>query len=374
MARRFDRRQFVTTGAAAVAGAAALGSRPAGASQPRETGNRVNGVPTTKLPRGGVEVPIFGVGCAYIGGYMRQGQNDKAISTLRYAYERGVRYFDSATLYPTDAVAAEALAPYMDDIYLTTRSPARPPDPAKTMRDHVELELRRYKTDVIDCFKIHNAHDYDNAMVALDELEKIREQGKIRQIGVSSHVHFETIYKLIDTERLDQVLLGRTYFPKGYYQLLSQHNMEWRERCIARAHELGMNVIGMKLMGGVLYTRSPMESAPNIDFDEGKRKKLPAAAIRWGYDDPRITLYNIGVATNQDVDDNIEIFSGDMTFTEEDRVLLAEYSTALWGTSFIRAMEEPYKYPGDGPYLDRDMQWLFDRIKEVEKELDSKRG
>jgi predicted aldo/keto reductase-like oxidoreductase len=371
MSSKLDRRDFVKTGVAAAAGVAALGSTPSSAAKPRDTGNRVNGMPTTILPRGKREVPIFGVGCAYIGGYMQQGKNDLAISTLRYAYERGVRYFDSATLYPTDAVAAQALAPFMDDIYLTTRSPARPPDPAKMMRDHVEIELKRYGTDVIDCFKIHNAHDYDLSMRALDELEKIREEGKIRQIGVSSHVHFETIYKIIDTGRLDQVLLGRTYFPKGYYQLLSQHNMEWRERCIARAHELGMNVIGMKLMGGVLYTRSPLQSAPEVAFDEAKRRKLPAAAIRWGYDDQRITLYNIGVGTNQDVDDNIEIFSGDMSFTNEDRDLLADYSTALCGTPFIRAMEEPYKFPGDDPYQDKDMNWLFQRIKEVEMELES---
>ncbi len=362
-----NRRQFVTAGAVAAAGAAALGARPGEAAHPRETGKRVNGVPTTVLPRGKREVPIFGVGCAYIGGYMREGKTDEAVRTLRYAYERGLRYFDSATLYPTDAVAAEALAPYIDDIYLTTRSPARPPDPAKTMRDHVEIELKRYKTDVIDCFKIHNANDYDSSMRALDELEKIREEGKIRQIGASSHVHFETIFRLIDTGRLDQVLLGRTYFPKGYYQLLSQHNLEWRERCMSRAHQLGMNVIGMKCLGGVLYTREP-QNAP--EFPEEERQRIPGAAIRWGYADSRITLYNIGIGTTQDVDDTMAIFAGDMTFTDEDRRLLASYSTALWGTPFIRAMEEPYKFPGDGPYIDKDMNWLFQRMKEVEKELE----
>jgi hypothetical protein len=34
-------------------------------------------------------------------------------------------------------------------------------------------------------------------------------------------------------------------------------------------------------------------------------------------------------------------------------------------------MEEPYKFPGDDPYLDKDMNWLFQRMKEVEKELES---
>jgi len=364
MADGMNRRQFGLAGLAA-AGSFLVGSTAA--AKARETGKRVNGVPTTVLPRGKREVPIFGVGCAYVGYLAADGKLGEAVAALRYAHERGLKYFDSATLYPTDAIAAQALAPVIDDIYLTTRSPAMAPDPAKVMRDHVEVTLKRYKCDVIDCFKIHNAADYDNSMRALDELEKIREEGKIKQIGASSHVHFETIYKLIDTERLDQVLLGRSYFPKGYYQLLSQYNMAWRERCLSRAHELGMNVIGMKVLGGVLYTRTP-EKAP--DFPEEKRKRLPAAAIRWGYADPRITMYNIGVGTKQDVDDTMAIFSEDMTFTEEDNTLLAEYSTALWGSDLIEDMEEPYKRPGDARYDDEDMEWLFRRQRAVERELE----
>jgi predicted aldo/keto reductase-like oxidoreductase len=361
-----NRRQFVSAGLAAATGAAFIGGTAA--ATVRESGNRVNGVPTTVLPRGKREVPIFGVGCAYIGHLMAQGKMVDAEQTLRYAHERGLRYFDSATLYPTDQVAARALAPVMDDIYLTTRSPALPPDPAKVMRDHVEVTMRRYKTDVIDCFKIHNAANYDDSMRALDELEKLRDEGKVKQIGVSSHVHFETIYRLIDTERLDQVLLGRSYFPKGYHQLLSHHNLEWRERCMNRAHELDMNVIGMKCLGGVLYTRSP-DRAP--EFPEEKRKRLPAAAIRWGYADPRITMYNIGIANPQDVDDTMAIFAGDMTFTQEDHDLLAEYSTALWGSPMIQRMEEPYKHPGGDAYHDEDMDWLFRRMEATERELQS---
>lgn len=360
-----NRRQFVTAGLAAAAG---IGLAPRAAAAVRESGTRVNGVPVTVLPRGGREVPIFGVGCAYIGHLMSRGNMEEAERVLRYAHEKGLKYFDSATLYPMDQVAARALAPVIDDIYLTTRSPALPPDPAKVMRDHVEVTMRRYKTDVVDCFKVHNAANYDDAMRAIDELEKLRDEGKVRQIGVSTHVHFETVFRLIDTGRLDQILLGRSYFPKGYYQLLSQYNMDWRERCLSRAHELGMNVIGMKCLGGVLYTRSP-ERAP--DFPEEKRKRLPGAAIRWGYADPRITMYNIGVGATQDVDDTMAIFAGDMAFTEEDHALLAEYSTVLWGSDAIREMDEPYRRPGDAAYNDEDMDWLFRRMELVERELQS---
>lgn len=361
-----SRRQFVAAGLAATAGAGLAGR--AAAAQPRESGRRVNGVPTTVLPRGGREVPIFGVGCAYVGHAMARGDLAGAERTLRHAHERGLRYFDSATLYPTDRLAAQALAPVIRDIYLTTRSPALPPDPAKVMRDHVEVTLRRYKTDCVDCFKIHNAADYDHAMRAVDELERLRGEGKVRQIGVSTHVHFETVHRLIETGRLDQVLLGRSYFPKGYYQRLSQYNLDWRERCIGRAHALGMNVIGMKCLGGVLYTRDA-KHAP--EFPEERRKRLPAAAIRWGYADPRITMYNIGIASTRDVDDTMAIFAGDMTFTPEDQELLAEYSTVLWGSPDIQKMDEPYTRPDGEAYHDEDMGWLFRRMEATAKELES---
>ncbi len=41
-------------------------------------------------------------------------------------------------------------------------------------------------------------------------------------------------------------MLGKGYFPKGYYQMLSERNVEFRELAIARAHERGLTVIGMK--------------------------------------------------------------------------------------------------------------------------------
>lgn len=40
------------------------------------------------------------------------------------------------------------------------------------------------------------------------------DEGKMINIGMSNHVHFEVAYKLIDTGRPDKVLLAKRYLPR----------------------------------------------------------------------------------------------------------------------------------------------------------------
>jgi hypothetical protein len=113
---------------------------------------------------------------------------------------------------------------------------------------------------------------------------------------------------------------------------------------IARAAELGMNILGMKALGGGVFSRSTKVLVP--DYDPDRAKLLPAAAIRWSFSDPRFHGYAIGVTRHSDIDENIAACSGGMTVSDDDRMLLADYSTHAWDAEMIRALPELYKYPG----------------------------
>ena len=118
------------------------------------------------------------------------------------------------------------------------------------------------------------------------------------------------------------MLLAKCYFPKGMREIVSQHNAVWLERCVARAHELGMNVIGMKALGaGTLTPKVKSFTFP----DEDRKRLVPGAAIRQAYSDERIHLYAIGCIQRSDVDANVKIFSGDLGYSDDDRSLLAEW-------------------------------------------------
>ena len=67
------------------------------------------------------------------------------------------------------------------------------------------------------------------------ELVKLRDQKMLCFIGLTTHVAFETVYKMIATGGFDQVLLAYGYFRKGMDTLLSNPNLEFRELCLAKA-------------------------------------------------------------------------------------------------------------------------------------------
>ena len=106
------------------------------------------------------------------------------------------------------------------------------------------------------------------------ELVKLRDQKMLRFIGLTTHVAFETVYKMIATGGFDQVLLAYGYFRKGMDTLLSNPNLEFRELCLAKAHELNMAIVAMKVMGAYILGHNAKNVVP--DYDKKAFDKLPA--------------------------------------------------------------------------------------------------
>jgi aryl-alcohol dehydrogenase-like predicted oxidoreductase len=266
---------------------------------------------------------------------------EEKVRLIRHAYDTGVRYFDTAAIYRTEPYVGEALKDVRDDVYLATKVW---PQSAATVRPQVEASLKSLQTDVIDCIKVHLASDVKVSLEVLDELDKLKAEGKIRQIGMSNHVFFEVALELIETGRLDEFLVARGYFPKGETEILSPWNAEMRELCIARAHERGMNIIGMKAMGGFMY--GPMYGLWAPDFEPERAALLPASAIRWCFSDPRFHVYIIGAYYPQDIDANVRTVSGDLSLTDDDRMVLADFSTRTWESEAIKLCPRPFSAPG----------------------------
>jgi aryl-alcohol dehydrogenase-like predicted oxidoreductase len=281
-------------------------------------------MPSRVLPRGERAVPTLGLGTATMMSFAPMSAEEK-VRIIRYGYDRGIRYFDTAALYQTESYLGEALEDVRDDVYFATKVW---PDSPQSTRPQVEASLKALRTDVIDCVKIHLAHDLEISLRVLDELEKLKAEGTIRRIGMSNHIFFKVALALIETGRLDEFLVARSYFPKGETAIISHYNAELREQCISRAHDLGMNLICMKVMGGFMYGRMYDLWVP--DFDPAKAAKLPAAAFRWALSDPRFHVYIIGPSSEQDIDDNIRTLKGDTTLTDDDRTVLAEFSARVW--------------------------------------------
>ena len=133
-----------------------------------------------------------------------------ALATLRRAVELGVNFIDTADSYGpnvSEELIAEALYPYPAGVVVATKGGWERVGPAqwvhnaspKHLTAAVEGSLKRLRLDRIDVYQLHvpdPAVSYDASM---ETLAKLREQGKIRHVGLSNvtQEHIERGRKIV---------------------------------------------------------------------------------------------------------------------------------------------------------------------------------
>jgi myo-inositol catabolism protein IolS len=141
-----------------------------------------------KLGKTDITVSVVSMGCwAFAGGRVWGPQDEaESIATVRAALDAGVNFFDTAEGYgngTSEAVLGRALAGRRHEAVIATKV-SRSHLSGDEVREACERSLRRLQTDTIDLYQIH----WPSRTVPLDEtmeaLEKLREQGKVRAVGV----------------------------------------------------------------------------------------------------------------------------------------------------------------------------------------------
>jgi predicted aldo/keto reductase-like oxidoreductase len=107
--------------------------------------------------------------------------------------------------------------------------------------------------------------------------------------------------------------------------------------CLAKAYELKMGILAMKVMGANILGHNAKALVPG--YDAADLERLPSAAIRWTLRDERVSLLNIGVSFPDDIDKNIAVLKGDLKFTNDDRRLLAHFSGRAYESEAVKAMK-----------------------------------
>ncbi|MFL5962446.1 MAG: aldo/keto reductase [Gaiellaceae bacterium] len=140
---------------------------------------------------GELEVRRLGFGAMRI-----VNDREEGARVLRRAIELGVTLIDTANIYGagvSEEVIAEALHPYPEDLVITTKGglgwglqdrirDGRP----EHLREALDASLRRLRLERIDLYQLHR-HDPEVPIEeSIGALEQLRQEGKIRLIGVSN--------------------------------------------------------------------------------------------------------------------------------------------------------------------------------------------
>lgn len=120
----------------------------------------------------------------------------ECLAVLRRAVELGITLIDTADSYGPEVsenLIAEALRPYPEDLVIATKAGLRRPGPdewepegrPEYLRERCEGSLKRLRLDCIDLFQLHRIDSKVPLEDQIGALVELREQGKIRHIGLS---------------------------------------------------------------------------------------------------------------------------------------------------------------------------------------------
>jgi len=122
---------------------------------------------------------------------------DQARATLRRVVELGVNFIDTANSYGpevSERLIGETLYPYPDDLVIATKGGLRRPGPGRWdadgrpeyLREACEDSLRRLRLDRIPLYQLHRPDPRVPLAESLGALVQLKDEGKIRHIGVSN--------------------------------------------------------------------------------------------------------------------------------------------------------------------------------------------
>jgi aryl-alcohol dehydrogenase-like predicted oxidoreductase len=123
--------------------------------------------------------------------------DNESISAIHRALELGVNWIDTAAIYGlghSEEVVAKALKGSSHKPYVFTKCSMRWHDDrsiyrslkAKSLEEELNASLRRIGVDTIDLYQIHWPNPEEEIEEGWAALAKFKEQGKIRNIGVSN--------------------------------------------------------------------------------------------------------------------------------------------------------------------------------------------
>jgi predicted aldo/keto reductase-like oxidoreductase len=132
-------------------------------------------------------------------------------------------------------------------------------------------------------------------------------------------------------------MLSYGYLPRGYDQVWSARMIELRNACLAKAHALEMGIVAMKVMGAGMLAAWSGHIVP--DFDKQRLRPLPAAAMRFVLQDPRVQVLTIGMRLKGEVDANLATLAAGAGYSSGDRALLAEFSARLYESDAMKKLK-----------------------------------
>lgn len=242
--------------------------------------------------------------------------NEENAELVKYAYNKGINYFDTAPGYCNDRSEDILGIAFRDmikngktDFYVSTKGRPTVFDTAEKAIEGVRKSLKRLGVSKIHFYHIwciRKIEHYELAMRKGGQYEgllKCKEEGLIDHIVFSSHQPGDEVVKVLDDNKFDGVTMG-----------INMLNFPYRWNGVIHANKNGYGVVAMNPLSGGSIPSHEKE----LSFLASEEETATQLALRFNITSPQITISLIGFGSKHDIDEACRIADEGKTFTEED--------------------------------------------------------
>ena len=256
---------------------------------------------------------------------------------IQEGFENGINLFDiyDHSIFHQFKPMAKSLAGKRDKVVISLVAVQ------DDVRAEIEGALRTFNTDYIDCYRIvyRDSDNYSKGDDDLDILFKMRDEGKIRAVGVVAHEESGVLYA-VEHKPVDYIMI-----PLNFH-----HNKAWGadtrdsySEVIPLCREKNIGILGIKPMGGdpmVAYAQYLELLSPDY-----RGTSYPKAAYRymWQNDDVASVLPSLNTI-GEVWDALVSLWRPE--FTKEDKKVLKDLSRKADRT-FGAYLPPKYKWMDD---------------------------
>ena len=292
-----------------------------------------------------------------ITGYRRLGRTNAMISDIslgsgsgtggrqtdavaREAIERGINYFDTAPDYSEEGSEyrlGKAMKGRREEMFVATKfclPKGHLPfgTPVHEYMEAVEGSLRRLQTDWVDLVHVHSCNSIERLMDpnVHEAFDRLKEQGKVRFLGVSTH-----------TPNLEQVANAAIESDRFDVMMLAYHFGAWPglSEIIDRAAAKDIGVIGMKVLRGSKHHF--------LAWTPDERDSFTQASFKWVLSNPSVSGLVISLWDSKQLDEFL--YASGKHLRPQDIAVLERY---------LELTTSEYCRPHCGACLDRCDQGL----------------
>lgn len=284
---RFSRREFLVRSSAAAV-AAGVGVRYAPVLAREVPPIKVTaGTDVVTLGKSGIKTTVLGIGTGTVGGSEQRNMGQESFSRLvQEAYDRGLRYIDTADAYRTHQMVAEAIKPLpRDELFIQTKTRAKQPEAAKADIERFRKELGVETLDTVLMHCMTRKGWVADMRPVIDVLLDAKRNGHTRAIGVSCH-GFDPLVDSVDCQELDVHLVRINH---------TGEKMDGTPEDVAanirKIYQHGRGVIGMKIYGEGAF----------------KSRDDRLASLKYVLGLGTVHCFTIGFSSAQQIDETLEL-------------------------------------------------------------------